>query len=298
MGRNGLSKIGMAGAVAVFSMASIARAASADFERAREEYQRTDYKTAIDTLLSISPKTAAVYVVTGKAYYMDGQYKKSASCLEKAVIEDPLNSSYYDWLGKAYGGRAEESSFLTALSYANKARGAFERAVALDPSNLEALDDLFEYYIEAPGMVGGGVDKAEGVAAQIGRLSEAEYHYVLARLAQKRKDIRAAEREYRKAVQLAPGDAGRVIDLAGFLAEHGRYGESDEFFRVAAQIEPDSPKLVFARAAAYIQSRRNLQEARTLLLQYAGSRITPDDPPRSEVARLLKNVTVESYRKK
>ena len=33
---------------------------------------------------------------------------------------------------------------------------------------------------------------------------------------------------------------------------------------------------------------RNLEDARMLLRQYAGSRITPDDPPRSEVSRLLK----------
>jgi hypothetical protein len=76
--------------------------------------------------------------------------------------------------------------------------------------------------------------------------------------------------------------------LAGFLAQHCRYQESDQLFRVAAQIEPGSPKLMFARAAAYIQGGRNLEDARMLLRQYAGSRITPDDPPRSEVARLLK----------
>ncbi len=286
MGR--LPKIRMPAVVAILSVAAVGRAASADLERAEEAYRHTDYKTALSTLLPVSPKDGAAYALIGKAYYMDGQYRNSISCLEKAVAEDPRNSSYYDWLGRAYGRRAEESSFLTAIPYANKTRDAFEKAVAVDPANLEALGDLFEYYLEAPGIVGGGIDKAEGVAGRIGRLSEAEYHYARARIAGKRKQIPVVEEELRKAMQLAPRDIGRVIDLAGFLAEHGRYEESDELFRMAAQMEPDSPRLLFARAAAYIRSGRNLEDARVLLRQYAVAQITPDDPPRSEAARLLK----------
>lgn len=288
MGRNRLLTISTAVVWAVLSLAAAARAAGSDLERAEDAYQRTEYKAALHTLLPVSPKNGAVYALAGKAYYMDGQYRNAISYLEKAVAEDPRNSQYYDWLGKAYGRRAEESSFLTALPYANKTRAAFEKAAALDPANLEALGDLFEYYLQAPGIVGGGVDKAEEVSARIGRLNEAEYHFTRARLAEKWKKVQVVEAELRKAMELAPREMGRVIDLAGFLAGHGRYEESDALFRVAAQMEPDSPRLLFARASSYIQSGRNLEEARMLLRQYSESRITPDDPPRSEVARLLK----------
>ncbi len=264
-----------------------ARGAGPDIARARELYQRTDYKQAIETLLTVSPKDPATYALLGKTYYMDGQYKNAISYLEKAVLQDDGNSSYYDWLGKAYGRRAEESSFLTALPYANKTRAAFEKAAALDGSNMEALGDLFEYYLQAPAIVGGGVDKAEGVASRIGGLNPAEYHYSRARLAEKRKDFHAAEQELRMAMDLAPNQTGRVLDLAEFLSARGRYEESDQLFRRAAEMDPDSPKVMFARAAAYIHSGRNRPEAEALLRQYAGSRVTPDDPPLTEVARLL-----------
>jgi predicted Zn-dependent protease len=162
--------------------------------------------------------------------------------------------------------------------------------VALDPGNLEALSDLFEYYLQAPAIVGGGVDKAEKVAARIARLDEAEYHYSRARLAEKRKDTRSEEMELRQAMQLAPSQIGRVIDFAEFLSRQGRYAESDELFRLAGQRESNSPRLVYARAATYVQSGRNLREAKMLLQQYAGSQITPDDPPRSNAARLMKSL--------
>ena len=272
----------------LLSVVALSRGASADFERAEELYQRTEYQSALDILIPLSPKSAAVYALIGKTYYMDGQSKNSATYLEKAVAEDSSNSGYYDWLGKAYGRRAEESSFLTALAYARKTRESFERAVALDEANLEALGDLFEYYLEAPGVVGGGIDKAESVAARIRRRNEVEGHYALARIAEKRRDAPTAEREYRTAMHLAPADIGRVIDLAAFLSKQGRYQESEELFDLAGHMTPDSPKLMFARAASYVQTGRKLPEARALIQRYIGSRHTPDDPSRSEVEALLR----------
>ena len=166
-------------------------------------------------------RDAAAYALLGKACFMEGQYKQAVANLEKAVGEDSLNSEYYDWLGRAYGRLAEGSSFLSALGYAKKTVRAFERAVELDPSNLEALSDVFEYYLQAPGMVGGGldkaeniatvtkvmapgmvgggVDKAENIARRFAGLNEAEYHWARARLAEKRKDFETAEREFRAA---------------------------------------------------------------------------------------------------
>jgi tetratricopeptide (TPR) repeat protein len=274
-------------ALLLLSIVAVSRGAGTDLQMAEEQYQRTNYAATLSILLSISPKDAPADALIGKAYYMDGEYRNATIYFEKAIAEDPLNSSYYDWLGKAYGRRAEQASFLKALPYANKTRESFEKAAALDPANLEALSDLFEYYLEAPGIVGGGIEKAKGVASQIGRFDEAEHHYALARLAERRNDAPVAEQEYRAAMQSAPASIGRVIDLANFLARQRRYRESDELFDLAARIAPDSPKLMFARASAYVRSGRNLPQAKELLRQYAGSRLTPDDPPRSDVAKLI-----------
>lgn len=261
--------------------------ASTEFGRAEERYQKADYRAAVAILLAVPTKTAAGYALIGKAYYMDGAFRNATNYLEKAVLEDAHNSEYHDWLGKGYGRRAEEATFVTAISYAKKTQHSFEKAVALDPNNLEALGDLFEYYLQAPAIMGGGVEKAEAVAASIRGLSQPEYHYALARLAERRQDSRNVEKELRTAMTLAPGELGRVIDLARFLYKQGRYEESENLFRRADQIAPDSPKLVFARAATYIDAGRNLDQAKALLRSYAELPITPDDPPRSESARLL-----------
>jgi len=278
------------GITALASTMSFARMPNPDLSRAEEFYSRTEYGRAIDAVQSLGHRDAATYALVGKAYFMQGQYKEALANLERALAEDGLSSDYYDWLGKAYGRLAEQSSFVSALGYAKKTVRSFERAVELGPSNLEALSDVFEYYLDAPGMVGGGVDKAENVARRMAALDPAEYHWMLARLAQKRKDYATAEREYRSALAAAPDQVGRALDLAAFLSVHGRFDESDAMFRAAAEKHSNEPKVLYARAAAYIQSKRNLDQAELLLNKYLELQIKPDDPQRTEVAALLKSV--------
>ena len=263
------------------------RSPNPDLARAEELYQRTEYGRAIDALQALQGRDAAADALLGKAFFMDGQYKQAVASLEKAIGQDSLNSEYYDWLGRAYGRLAEQSSFLSALGYAKKTVRAFERAVELDPSNLEALSDVFEYYLQAPGMVGGGLDKAENIARRFAGLNAAEYHWARARLAEKRKDFETAEREFRAALAADPNEVGRKLDLAAFLSSRGRYGESDALFRAAEDNDPRSPKVLYARAAAYIQSKRKLDQAEALLDRYLAMQITPEDPSRREAAALL-----------
>ena len=264
--------------------------AASPADQARELYQRTDYEAALKILRPLPQKDAADYHLIGMCYYMQGDPKKAGDFFEKAVDLRPGESDYHLWLGRAFGRRAETSSFLTAPGYAAKARDSFEKAVHLDPRNMEAISDLFEYYLEAPGFLGGGLDRASKLAAHMAEVNPAEGHWAQSRLAEKRKQDRTAEEQLLRAIDLAPRQAGRVIDLAKLLAKTGRYQESDEAFRRAESISPGAPKILFARASVYIETRRNLGLAKQLLRQYLDCSLTPDDPPRKDAERLLRQV--------
>jgi tetratricopeptide (TPR) repeat protein len=277
--------------VVITSLATVAfgRSPGLDLAQAEALYQRTEYGRAIDALQALQGRGAAADALLGKAFFMDGQYKQAVTSFEKAIGQDSVSSEYYDWLGRAYGRLAEQSSFLSALGYARKTVRAFERAVELDPSNLEALSDVFEYYLQAPGMAGGGLDKAENIARRYAGLNAAEYHWALARLAEKRKDFETAGREFRAALSADPNEVGRQLDLAAFLSSRGRYGESDAIFRAAEEHDPRPPKALYAHAAANIQSKRKLEQAEALLDRYLAMQITPEDPSRGEAVALLQS---------
>jgi tetratricopeptide (TPR) repeat protein len=278
---------GLAGLVIAVALA----VAASPFDQARELYQRTDYEAALKLLRALPQQDAPTDHLIGMCYYMEGDPKKAGDFFQKAVELRPSESDYHLWLGRAFGRRAETSSFLTAPGYATKARDSFEKAVQLDPRNMDAISDLFEYYLDAPGFLGGGFDRASKLAAHMAEVDPAEGHWAQSRLAEKRKEDHTAEEQLRRAIDLAPRQAGRLVDLAKMLAKAGRYQESDEAFRRAESIAPGSPRILFARAWVYITTGRNLGVAKQLLKQYLESELTPDDPPRKEAERLLRQVS-------
>jgi Flp pilus assembly protein TadD len=278
-------------AAALLAVWPLLAASPTGLDLARQLYQLTDYDASLKILEAIQPKDGPVCALIGRNHYMQGDYKKATEVLEKAVAADSANSDYELWLGRAFGRRAETASPFAAPSNANKARQHFERAVQLNPRNMEALSDLFEYYLEAPGFMGGGLDKAVGVANRMAAIDPVEGHWAQARLAETRKEFGSAEEHLQRAAGMAPQQASRLIDLAKFLAKQGRYQESDQSFRKAEKIAPNSPQLIYARADTYIEQGRNLAAARKLLKRYLETQLTPDDPPRSAAEKLLKKAS-------
>src|SRR5215471_19732839 len=191
-------------------------AAGPELDQARKLYQLTDFEGSVKILRAIPEpsRVGATWELLGKNYYGMGDYKKATEALEKAVDLEPENAEYHLWLGRAFGRRAETSSMITAPGFASKARQHFEKAAQLNPRNLEAQSDLFEYYLEAPGFLGGGQEKAALVAAQIARINPAEGHWAEAKLAEKRKEFFKAEQQLRSAIEIAPHQIVRLIDLA------------------------------------------------------------------------------------
>ncbi len=221
---------------------------------------------------------------------MLGDLKKSTDYLQKACNSEPNNGEYMDWLGRAYGKRAETSNPFQAPGFASKARQAFETSVRLDPKNSDALSDLFDFYLEAPGFLGGGYDKALAVAERISVIDPPEGYFAKAKLAQKRKEYQSAEEHLRQAISAAPHEVGHMIALARFLANQGRTRESDAVFEQAQNVNPNAPQVWFARADVLIKQKRNLDEAKNLLKKYVRSSVTVDDPPKDQAFRLLKQV--------
>ena len=274
---------------AVLVAGSFATAGTGSLREAEDLYLRTDYEASL-ALLDKQNGDAATDFLIGRDYYMLGDFKKAQDYLQKATALDATKSEYMNWLGRAYGKRAEIANPLMAPSFASKSRQAFEKAVALDPTNTDALDDLFDYYLEAPGFLGGGYEKAEKVAEQLSKVDPGQGYHDKAKLDQKRKAFDSAERHLREAVAAAPHSVGHMVALAKFLATQGRNAESDAVFAQAQKVSPDNPRIWLAQADVYVKQKRNLQEAKALLLKYVRSPITADDPPREEALRLLKQM--------
>ena len=258
-------------------------------ELAEENYHATNFEAALRIIEPGEPKIPGQWALIGKIYFQMGDYKKAIAAFEQATKAAPKSSPDWNWLGRAYGRQAETGFKLAAFGNARKARDAFEKAVALDATNREAVDDLFEYYLEAPGMLGGGEDKAAKLAETIRAKAPAKYEALQARLAGKKKDVAAAERHWRKAAELSPGDAGAQVNLAKFLARNGKLAESDQLFEKA--LITGKPSVKYERARILAEGKRDIAKARQLLNEYLKADLTVDDPPRAEARKLLASLS-------
>ncbi len=206
-------------ALAVFSSAL---AVAGTLDDARISYQHANYAAVVSALNGAHDFPSLL--LQGQSYVMLADYKQAIAVLDEAVGLQPGSSDAHLWLGRAYGRRAEKAFATAAMGYAGKARENFEKAVELNPKNWDALDDLFQYYLEAPGFLGGGLDKAAKLIEQIGQHDPAEAAADRGRIAERKKDYPAAEAEYRKAVELAPNQPRRVAELARFQAKRKAAG--------------------------------------------------------------------------
>src|SRR5260221_7649112 len=121
----------------------------------------------LQSRIKSAPSDSESYNLLCRAYFMLGNWDPGIAACEKAVSLSPDNGEYHSWLGRIYGEKADPSSFFTAARLAGKVRNEFEAAVRLNANSVDARADLADFYLEAPGIVGGGKDKAEAQAQAI-----------------------------------------------------------------------------------------------------------------------------------
>lgn len=206
-----------------------------------------------------------------RAYFMIGDWDRGIKACERATSIDPSRSLYYLWLGRIYGEKADRAGFLSAAGLAKKVRSSFERAVELDPKSWEARTDLAEFYLEAPGVVGGGQDKARAQAHELLSFDPAMGHWVLARIAGKNKDFAGAEREYRAAIEASHGTAQAWLHLAQFLAHANRLDEMEQALHTMETSPVDRPDALMDGASLLLHHGRNYPMAARLLRRYLAS---------------------------
>jgi tetratricopeptide (TPR) repeat protein len=248
-------------------------------EDARQAYEKGDYDKAISSLNAAAgkePGNGDIQLLLTKCYLEEKKYDEAVKSGEKAVAANPNSSLYHQWLGEAYGGKADHASMMSAYGLARKTQKEFETAVQLDDHNFDAAQDLVEYDCTAPGMVGGGEDKAQPLIQKLMSMDAAEGHFATGVCRAEKKDLPAADAEYAKALENKPKTADRVYDIGDYFVQRGN---GEKLLEVAAQGEklaPKDPREKYYRTAGWILKGESHPEAEKLLREYL-----QEAPPRS-----------------
>jgi tetratricopeptide (TPR) repeat protein len=196
-------------------------------------------KTTLARALVANPADAAAHAYLGLALLNhDRDTEQAATHLEEAVRLEPGRASYHHWLGAVYAQQAVESGLLSGPGLARKARAEYEKAVELDPADIEARTSLMEFYLGAPGIAGGSVAKAQEQALAMTEVDRYRGLLAQARIAEHEKNDPDAERLYRSAIVVTPAEGEAYNQLGYLLLRTKRRDEAVATFRKYVEVSP------------------------------------------------------------
>ncbi len=255
---------------------------------AQKDYNAGRYNRAVDALnnaIAKSPEDASLYFLLGQSYYQLRQFMRALTTLEHAVLLSPKQSDYHDWLGKAYGRKAEESVFLSAMSWARKTHREFEIAVELSPQNLEAQRDLIRFEMNAPGIAGGGDDKAlkhiealEKIDALQGQLARGEF------LATKKR-FPEADAAFAKILESNSDRVGVYFEVGDYYRDRQNADKLAETVAMAERLDADDRRLKFYKGILLVMQGKSAGEAELSLKSYLATVPENSDLPPHAAAR-------------
>ena len=204
-------------AQAVNAARGVARFEQADYAAARAEF---------DAILRTDSRNATALYYLGRIAYQEGRSSDAVDLLEKAIESDPAQADYHVWLGAALGEEAQRAGKLKQVRLARRVKTEFERALALDPSNVTARMGLVQYYSLLPGFMGGSMDEARRQAGELSRISPLQGHLAVAFIHMRQRDTAAVEREYNAAIAAAPDSAAGYVALVALYTRLSRWDEA------------------------------------------------------------------------
>jgi tetratricopeptide (TPR) repeat protein len=267
------------------SVCAVSQIAGADLAEANAALQAGEADKAmalLNPVLDQFPNDAEAHNLACRVWLSQGQFDNGIAECQRAVNLNEDRSEFHLWLGRALGDKADQASFLSAYSLAKRLRAEFESAIRLDAKNAEALASLGEFDCSAPGVVGGGLDKAEAIADKLEKVEAARAHELRAQIAEQRKDYETAEREYKQAIAAGTHPAYQWMALASFLRRRQRGDEMVTAVRSgvnAARRDAHAAVALYNGASTLQRANRELQLAAKMLEDYLASPNKTEEAP-------------------
>jgi tetratricopeptide (TPR) repeat protein len=215
--------------------------AETELEKAARLIKEKNFPQAqalLDRAVQTDPRNAEAWYQLAELQWASRNPRKAVECVDKAIQLSPNKAGYHVLRGNALGNLAQNANMFSAMGLAKDACAALEKAVQLEPGNRVALLALFNFYFNAPSIAGGGLDKAEALAARSLALDPSRAHFMKGQIRKKQKDPGAAQAEYRLALAADPKFSA-VYNLLGYVElEMKQVDMALEHFRKQVELDP------------------------------------------------------------
>jgi tetratricopeptide (TPR) repeat protein len=235
-------------------------------------------KTVLEPALKTNARDAAAAFYLGRIALEEKRTDRAAEYFETATKLDPKNSTYFLWLGRAYGREAQNANVLRQPGLAKRTRAAWERAIELDPENLDARSDLIQYYVQAPGILGGSMQKALDQAEEIRKRNALRGYLELGALYEREKKLADAEKAYLGAAKEKSERHVGEYRLGVFYQNTGAFDKAFELFESMITANPSETGALFQIGKTGAMSGQRLERATEALDAYLQTTPGRNDP--------------------
>lgn len=237
-------------------------------------------------IVSANPTDGQAYLLLCRGFYAEEHEEEAVTACENALQTLSNNSEAQDWMGRAYGMEADHAGPISGIALARKVKAAFESAAQLDPRNGPAVNDLSEFYIDAPAIIGGGQDKAAALADRVQAQLPQQAHRIRALAAEKRKDYGTAEREFKAAVSVA-NHPDAWSDLGAFYMKRSEEDQAVDALKQCLAIDRSKDASIVDAASLLDKMHREPQLAEQALQDYLAGNAKSDAAPSPKVHVML-----------
>ncbi|MBS1815847.1 MAG: tetratricopeptide repeat protein [Acidobacteria bacterium] len=224
----------------------------------------------LKAVTSATPNDARAHALLCRVYATMEHFDDATRECEAAARISPNSSEYQLELARAYGAKADHAGPFTGMKLVGRIRGGFERAVQLDGSNVDALSDLGQFYVDAPGIVGGGTDKARALAPKLMALKAARGHRLLGMAAAKDGDYGTADAEFQKELNVAHS-AEAYVDLANYAMSRKQWAKAAQYAVEAIRHDGKHAGDSIDAAKLLVKMGRNMDVAESAYRAYFSS---------------------------
>lgn len=181
----------------------------------------------------------------GRLAFARQQYSDSIKDFEQAASLDPQSVEYVIAVGYANCAEAKEANLVRSPFLARKCKAAYEKALELDSRNLNAINNLIVFHMEAPGIVGGSMAEAERLTEELMTIDLFHGYTGRLRLALNKTDTTAALIALNEGAKVLPDSVFFPVNLGLLLGEMGKYAEAYRELSRAKDIRPEDPMVHF-----------------------------------------------------
>jgi tetratricopeptide (TPR) repeat protein len=148
--------------------------------------------------------------LAGRQAMREKRTSDAINAFNRAVELNDRFSEFFVWLGHAHTRDIQKANVMRQPIVARRIKGAYDRAVALDSTSIDAAEARFEFYLNAPGIAGGGMDRARGEAARLKRLDSFLGDFALGWVEEREGRLTAAEGLYNGVIRASPDSTTRA----------------------------------------------------------------------------------------